>query len=241
MDKSQENSPTLVDSFRLVPVIEIEPFPYMAKGRSYPADSSAASDPAAWAAYWRESLADSNIEGVVPIRDGSWLVPTESFKEETQEVLEAVLSGLWKHHKVEVTDISSAGFSGGGIVLMDHEGTIWLQPSCCGDLGSLKDWGGLVSSPPESWNMLWIGHPWVYARHEGGRIIFSDQTESNDPAEEVFTVPLARLKSELALAHQELIRFSSHVESAMTAYGYSGDVTRTVKQFCGVAENFPFS
>ncbi len=57
---------------RLRPVIEFDPFEYRSNRPAPTAKIEAAPD--AWAAFWRDSLADGGIEGLHPL-PGTWVVP----------------------------------------------------------------------------------------------------------------------------------------------------------------------
>src|SRR4051812_41627639 len=105
MNEASPVRPFLVESFRLLPVIEIEPFPYQTEGRESHSGLGG-DDPAAWDAYWRDSLADSRITDLVPIREHSWLVATSSFTDSNHDMLHKVLSVRWKHHKEIPSDVS---------------------------------------------------------------------------------------------------------------------------------------
>lgn len=67
----------------------------------------------------------------------------------------------------------------GGYILR-YQGADILVPQCCCDLDNLKDWKSVLQYDDTKWTMHWIGHPWVRVKFEGGYLIFTDYTESDD-------------------------------------------------------------
>jgi len=59
-----------------IPVLELEPGTFSPVSPGHPL-GSAAESPAAWDAYWKESLANAGITDLTPWRPGSWLVPLD--------------------------------------------------------------------------------------------------------------------------------------------------------------------
>ena len=70
----------VLDDVSLVPVIELEPGRFSTQERPLPAGSSHEL-PGEWDRYWRESLADTGVAGLTPLRPGSWRVPTRQFRD----------------------------------------------------------------------------------------------------------------------------------------------------------------
>ena len=66
----------------------------------------------------------------------------------------------------------------GGIVLKEGN-TIYIEPSCCGDIGNINEWESIFEKELSEWNQLWIGHPWIYYRKANQIIEFSNYTELN--------------------------------------------------------------
>lgn len=235
MNQSSSVGPPVVESSRLIPVIEIVPSIYQKEGR-HPPPPLAKDDLGAWSAYWRDSLADSGITGLMPIREGSWLVATSSFEAANQATLDQVLSKQWNQHEVLPLDAEDAdpALLSGGFCLIDENAKLWLEPTCCGDLGTLADWVTVAASPPTAWSMLWIGHPWVHVRGDGANLLFGNCTDNELPDEEVFAVPLSRLQTELDSTHAELVRFSRLIQRSLEVFGCTGDLESAARRICGV-------
>lgn len=225
MTFEKHNTGLLIESFRLVSVIEIEPFLYEEPGRKRPT-MSLIDDPSAWAHYWLQSLVDSKITGLLPIKKASWLVATSSFTPENQATLDTLLKIMWRDD--ETPSLS------GGLALVDDEGPVWLEPSCCCDFGNIRDWETLVCSPPSEWTMLWIGHPWVYVRLDGAQVVFSDYSEENEATgDESFRVAVENLRTAVSDAKAELLRFSSLVSKTLESEGHETAMA-TARALCGI-------
>jgi hypothetical protein len=65
----------ILDNVHLVPVVELEPGTFSTRERPLPG-RSCRELPDQWNRYWLDSLADSGIVGLAPLRPGSWQVPT---------------------------------------------------------------------------------------------------------------------------------------------------------------------
>ncbi len=79
-----------VKSPRLVAVVELEPTSYAKEQRDCPSVGPSSEHPEPWGKYWNECLADSGIDGLVPIAPGSWFVSVEELVR--NESLTAVLN-----------------------------------------------------------------------------------------------------------------------------------------------------
>ncbi|MCF6406821.1 hypothetical protein L3C95_28240 [Chitinophaga filiformis] len=79
------------------------------------------------------------------------------------------------------------GIISGGIVLEENH-RIYIEPTCCGDIGNIVEWEDIHTKLPGEWNQLWIGHPWIYYRTDQQVIEFSGYSEST--REELKNTPL---------------------------------------------------
>ena len=65
----------ILPDIELVPVIELEPYTFATSERPFP-DGVGKEELDQLDCYWRESLSDSGVMNLRPIRAGSWHVPT---------------------------------------------------------------------------------------------------------------------------------------------------------------------
>jgi hypothetical protein len=66
----------------------------------------------------------------------------------------------------------------GGIVILENKISL-IEPTCCGDIGNIKEWENIFEDQSNDWRQLWIGHPWLFYKKESGNVEFSDYTELN--------------------------------------------------------------
>ncbi len=64
-----------LDEIDLLPVVELEPAKFTTRERPLPAGSFR-DVPAEWPRYWLDSLGDSGVVGLTPLRPGSWHLTT---------------------------------------------------------------------------------------------------------------------------------------------------------------------
>lgn len=124
--------------------------------------------------YWKQSLAESNID-IEPITKNSWLVDVENISDSVLSVL------LEKYTENFDSDDELEDYLQripGGVVIFEEDNPI-ITPNCCSDLGNLNNWESIFISENNNWEMLWIGHPYVYYRRQNGMIEFSEKTEGN--------------------------------------------------------------
>ncbi len=240
MTAANSSETAFIESFRLAPVIEIEPFPYKAEDRKHP-EGPGNDQAGSWAAYWRDSLADSGIKGIEPIREASWYVATTSFSDSNQGALNRLLTIYWRHHKETPESLLARECSplSGGLAMINDSNTPLLQPSCCGDLGNFMEWTTIMSDPPPKWTMLWIGHPWVHVKARGEWIDFSEESESNEPDRASFSAATDKVQRALLDAKTELTRFAILVEKALIQFGCSRDTDAIAQFLCGLINRTP--
>jgi hypothetical protein len=187
----------------LIPVLELEPASYATHSHASPC-VSALEDVAGWDAYWRASLADSGITDLTPWRRGSWNVPLTEFS--ASETLRTVL----RHELRDAPDwdLDHIGPLSGGYILV-HEGIV-MEPGCCGDFGNLADWMRAAECTSETWEMLWIGHPWSHVRATGDDLHIaepSEESETSPGLRDLIVLPRAALVAAIEGAKQTRARF----------------------------------
>lgn len=158
---------------QLINTIEISPYDFSNKEYDYP-NGGSIEFPDEWNQFWKKCISDKNLGRLEAIRKGSYLVDIRTINDdELAEILKNELK------EVELSDFEEqVGKIYGGIVLEENT-MIYIEPSCCGDIGDIKEWESIFEKELNKWNQLWIGHPWVYYRKDNGIIEFSNYTESN--------------------------------------------------------------
>jgi hypothetical protein len=98
---------TILQAAELVPVADVEPGRFATGQRPLPSGSGRET-PDAWHQYWLESLADSGITGLQPLRLGSWHVPVRQLSDSgtLEKLLDATLQ-YWGGGKVASDSILS--------------------------------------------------------------------------------------------------------------------------------------
>lgn len=178
----------------LVPVVEVEP------GRFGEAESP----PGPWtdeqsSAYWRECLAQSGLEHLVPV-GRSWHVPLD-------RVLDVrTLTKLVAAH-LDETDREARGLDvsdwAGGYALFDGEEGV-LLPQCCGGLADLSEWSLVASYRSTEETMLWVGHPWLMCAFVEPHLQLRETTEYPRPDQILRTVTVGAGALAVAVARAEL-------------------------------------
>jgi hypothetical protein len=170
-----------LDGLDLLPVLEFDPAEFRDPDRRPPGVESEA-DEAVYRRHWYDSLADAGIVGLDPL-PGTWLVPVRAVAEALALARLAAtrIDRSYARPGIgEPVELDHLGPLGGGYVLRSC-GDIKVWPGCCSDLGTLTSWEAAMSYQGESWEMVWIGHPWLSVRFDEGRLILSEPHESDQP------------------------------------------------------------
>ncbi len=197
---------TITSIPRLVPVVEFQTHTYRKREREYPTGLPN-ENPDGWHRHWSDSLSDSGIGNLEPIRPGSNLVPVNRLVEHH------VLMTLLAAHAAESQDeeeplpprewLETLETFSGGFVLCEAEREL-VFPGCCCCLASLGDWRTAAATESPAWEMLWIGHPHAYVRREGETL----QIRQEDQGGPEFVIDPDALRSAVAKAGGELRAFS---------------------------------
>lgn len=99
----------------------------------------------------------------------------------------------------------------GGYILRDNN-TNLIFPQCCGNLGDIESWNGIVN--PNN-NYFWNGHPTPKIIHKDERIIF-DMSEFK---QKEFSINREDLKIALIKTQNELNNFSYRINQLEQDYG----------------------
>jgi hypothetical protein len=222
---------TVLDAVELMPVIELTPGTFSTHERSSPSGSGL-DLPEEWNRYWLDSLADSGVVGLNPIRLWSWLVPTRQLTDAV--VLNRILTVLvreWGGPDV-FSDPDMKPVLNGGLALRNNDDLL-VAPTCCSDLGNLSDWKQALEYRQSSWKMLWIGHPWLSVRFDGKRLVLSDLHESDSPVAR-WTISHEDLGRAVAEAEAELEVFAQRLEVTVAAFNTKEDAVRASRRLAGL-------
>ncbi|NLR64335.1 hypothetical protein HGH92_08460 [Chitinophaga varians] len=156
----------------LINTIEINPFDFCRQEYDY--SGSNPKDLDERYQFWKKCISDSGLGRLEAISKDSYLVDIQTINDdELAVILTAELKEVDLSHAEE-----QVGTICGGPALHNNDG-IYITPSCCGDIGNIREWESISEKASHVWHQLWIGHPWVYFRKGNGFIEFSGYTESN--------------------------------------------------------------
>jgi hypothetical protein len=121
----------------------------------------------------------------------------------------------------------------GGLALSSDQQDVFIEPTCCSDLGDIANWKKAATFDGEQWEMLWIGHPWLSMRFQEPWLSLSNLHELDAPVERWAVMP-DELEEAVMVAEAELIRFSEQIASVLTGWGYQGESGRVSLKFVGL-------
>ena len=58
-----------------------------------------------------------------------------------------------------------------------------IEPQCCAELGDANNWVEAAAYRGAEWQMLWIGHPWLWVAYQSPWLILRNQNESDAAAD----------------------------------------------------------
>ena len=203
------SSIVVLEDIELIPVVELEPYVFATKDRSFP--SGRFEDiPEEWYRYWLESLANSGIAGLMPVQSGYWHVPTREFTDTAllRRVLELIFQNL-----------SEKGFSCDRARL--HAAARWRSrlslpvPECADRAGLLRrPRRSLITGETElvtdgpSGDPLSMGHPCLSVRYHAPTIDHQRVHTKVSPPTARWAVCPDQLQAAVAEAGVELERFA---------------------------------
>jgi hypothetical protein len=218
----------------LVPVVEFAPGQYARQGRVYPQQTGDEA-PDAWRRYWLDCLSDSGIQGLVPLRPGSWLVPVRQLTD--PHILRQLVRVEFKQISFSgsAEEADDVGTLSGGYALLDA-GQLVIEPRCCGDLRNLKEWRDAALRQCDG--SFWIGHPMLHAAVKGEHVALrEDEMEhSGDmPLREWLLSPDA-LAQAIPDAAREQEAFSRRLEPILAERLDSSLVVPLARRLAGLDE-----
>ncbi|MCT2407127.1 hypothetical protein NZD88_06120 [Chryseobacterium antibioticum] len=198
---------------KLINVIEIYPLKYSKEESELP-DSFDFPDSEIWYKEWVKSVSSLNFN-FGPIDNNSYLVDIEKIDDDN---LGIILGTDFKGIKpAELEEDMLTAFDG-GIALME-DGRAMVLPTCCGDIGNIKEWKRILEDQTEEWNELWIGHPWIFYKKVNGKVQLSDYSDVNlKDAKNIqahIEVDELELKTELEKAEKQQINFKNRISKIL--------------------------
>jgi hypothetical protein len=202
---------------KLLNTIEVSPYNYSDTEYEYPSRSSS-EFPDEWNEFWIRCISDKNLGNLCAIRKGSYFVDIETINDnELEEIVKNELK------EVELEDFEEqVSRICGGIVIIENNISL-IEPTCCGDIGNIKEWESIFEDKSNGWNQLWIGHPWVFYKKENGNIEFSDYTDLNledfKDIKSKFQFAEEELKKEVEKIRSQQNRFEHRIHKILDKIG----------------------
>lgn len=197
---------------KLINVIEIYPLKYSREESELP-DSSDFPDSDIWYREWEKAVSRLNFN-FSPIDKDTYFIDIEMIDDEN---LEIILEVNLKEINPEETEDMMTAFDG-GIVLIEEDKT-WVLPTCCGDIGNIKEWKKILEDKTEEWNELWIGHPWIFYKKVKGKIQLSGYSDisikDSKNIQTLIEVDELKLKTELEKAEKQQINFKNRISKIL--------------------------
>lgn len=197
---------------KLINTIEVSPLKYSKEEYELP-EASDYPDADDWYRKWEEVVSKLDL-GFHTIKKDSYLVDIETIDDENlQMILETNLQEI----DLEEFEDQIIAFDG-GIVLKKND-QVLISPTCCGDIGNIKEWQKIFENKTSDWSEMWIGHPWIFYRKENGKVQFSDYSDLNlkefIDIKPIFEIDESELKIELEKVKQHQIKFKNTISEIL--------------------------
>lgn len=202
---------------KLSNTIVINPYDYSNTEYECPTGSSS-EFPDEWNEFWTRCISDKNLGNLCAIRKGSYLVDIETINDkELEEIIKNELK------EVELEDFAEqVSRISGGIVIIENNIPL-IEPTCCGDIGNIKEWESIFEDKSNGWYQLWIGHPWLFYKKENGNIEFSNYTDLNlenfKDIKSKFQFSDDELKKEIKIVRNQLNQFELRIRKILDKMG----------------------
>lgn len=130
--------------------------------------------------YWKQVLEKYGISGIEAIEKGEELISVSEFHTEAlQHLIKWFLKDWmefeWQNGKFSFVKLQDEEFgrppSFYGGVMMTSNDRIMICSQCCVGLQDHREWRDL--EPSGSFKRIWIGHPWIYYKVKGDKILFT--------------------------------------------------------------------
>lgn len=196
----------------LINVIEISPLKYSKEEYELP-EVSDPPNSEEWYKQWVKAVSTIDLD-FDTIDKESYFVDIETIDNENLKIILEV-----DLQEIDLDDFEDQimPFDGGIVLKKDHK--ILIKPTCCGDIGNVKEWQRIFENKTSDWSEIWIGHPWIFYRRENGKIQFSDYSDLNlkefIDIKPIFEIDESELKIELEKAKQHQIKFKNKITEVL--------------------------
>jgi hypothetical protein len=198
---------------KLINTLEINSYEYSKNEYSFPNRESAT--PSEWNDFWLKCISDSGLGGLKSLYHGSNLVNIETIKSE--QLIEILKKELTRIDPDEFEEQAEHLCGGVAIEVADN---IVITPSCCGDLGNLSGWEDIFQTEADTWQQLWIGHPWIFYKRTNGNVEISDYSDLNleefTEIKAIYTLPEKELAEEVKRMRRVQDDFTATVRSLLS-------------------------
>ncbi|MGB1242325.1 MAG: hypothetical protein ACPG49_07380 [Chitinophagales bacterium] len=131
--------------------------------------------------YWKKILSSNGLPNLEPMEKGFEYVKVSEIDDESLETLVKLNLVDISEYRCSVEDLEeetgeteSEGISptsfGGGVVMTSQDKMV-ITPQCCYSLQDYKEWTRI--KPNNGFQLIWIGHPWMYYKTQGDNILFT--------------------------------------------------------------------
>ncbi|MFK7905965.1 MAG: hypothetical protein AB8B69_12605 [Chitinophagales bacterium] len=131
--------------------------------------------------YWKQVLTKNGLPNLEPMEKGFEYIKISDIDDESLETLVKLnLVDISEYRcstedleaemeEAESEDITPRCFDGG--VVVTSQGKMVITPQCCYSLQDYKEWTRIKQS--KNFELIWIGHPWMYYKTQGNDILFT--------------------------------------------------------------------
>ncbi|QDU47755.1 hypothetical protein [Gimesia panareensis] len=228
--------PVQLTQFQLIPVLELEPGTFSTQDRVFPYEEGK-DQTNEEQEHWDSCLADSGITNLTPIKTGSWFVRATVFSDEQLDQYLRVIFADWGGIHETLDDPDCLPELPGGFVLLSQTGEVLVEPTCCCSLKDLENWEAAAQNRSQSWQTLWVGHPWISTRFQTPWVILSDYHELEMEIPERWVVRRQELQQAIQNAERELTQFSLKLERVLEKWALQTDLKKLARQLVCLPEN----
>lgn len=205
---------------KLVNLIEIKPYDFYEDDKQIELPST--NHPIAWKEY-RQNVWKSSVFTHLPRITSDWYyVDMDDIDE---DVIEIIIKNFYSDEDIDMNadyDDYICIFMGGIGVKVGDE--LPIRPHCCGDIGNIDNWKGMLTNPSKNWQLIWNGHPGTAYRMVGEFIEFVNAKNETDVLEETVKsqakMRLVDFQSQLETMKQKQTQFKQRVNSKLKQMNY---------------------
>jgi hypothetical protein len=102
----------------------------------------------------------------------------------TDEAIKAIINAHIKETLPENYDDELLPLDGGLWIQYDDK---IIEYQCCSELNDYQEWEKIITEKSQTWEAIWIGHPWIFYRYKDIHIELSDYYEGTPEQEAIQT------------------------------------------------------